>query len=161
MQNCFQTSHPQMIDITFHTTYVFIYTVNCMKMDFPKAATCYSWLHFYWTSKTAFILLGLVSILHTLCFKPWFWMYFNLSFLPTNINNILFISPYKWKHLHSIPPYILLHFHSVGNEDYVLYDMVLKDGASKLLWKVNQCLPHPEKHEPQLSLVCIFCVQQN
>lgn len=74
MQNCFQTSHPQMFNInnTFYIISVFIYTANCTKMAFPKAATCYSWLHFYRTSKTVFILLGQMSVLHTLRFKPWF-----------------------------------------------------------------------------------------
>lgn len=59
-QNCFQTSHPQMLNIdnTFHITYVFTCTVNCTKKVLPKAAKCYSWLHFYRINKTVFILLA-------------------------------------------------------------------------------------------------------
>jgi hypothetical protein len=110
MQNFFQTSHPQMlsIDITLHTTCVFIYIVNCIQMAFRKAATCYRWLHFYRNSKTVFILLGQVSVLHTLCFKPWFWMYLNLPFLPTNVN-IFFLLFYTNENL-SIQ-FSLTYFH--------------------------------------------------
>jgi hypothetical protein len=143
MQNCFQMTPPQMLNIymAFHTTCVSTYTVNCIKMAIPKVATCYSWLQCYRTSRTVFILLGQVSVLHTLCFKPWFWTYFTLPFLPTNIKKIFLL---VWTSENLSIWFCLTYFYIftvLAMKTKVMYDVALKDGGSQLLWKVNVTTP--------------------
>ena len=159
MQNYFQISHPQMLNIyiTFHITCVFRYTVKHMLQLAALLQNQQSCIHLTWPA-VCLAHLTFHAMVLTVFYPPYLahkqkWYHFlyqsvQMKTFPFSspLHNFMFSQYWRWR----LKCYTIRH---------------LKDGGSKLIWKVSKCLQidsiTPQKTWISIALVYILCVQQN